>query len=261
MGSRELIQATKFRKAVEPSFDVAELEVVIEKAYLKQKRKDGKKTKKSFSPSSIGYGHGNCPRYWYLAFSGAEFVETTDSLGIAVMANGSATHQRLQSLFKEAGILVADEVEVNFRNPPIRGFLDVMIRMQPGGKVVVGEIKSARSESFLFRENTQKPAINHLIQLLIYMHITKKDEGFILYENKNDQTILVLSVSMNEKNKKILDDVLEWMRTVHKNFEEGSLPKAPWTKRNKACRGCPVFDECWSKPKGTVDIPALEVSG
>ena len=31
--------------------------------------------KKSFAPSTIAYGHGECPRYWYLAFEGGEFED------------------------------------------------------------------------------------------------------------------------------------------------------------------------------------------
>ena len=27
-------------------------------------------TKKTFAPSTISYSHGECPRYWYLAFDG-----------------------------------------------------------------------------------------------------------------------------------------------------------------------------------------------
>ena len=32
-------------------------------------RKTEFKTKKSFSPSTLVYGSGACPRYWFLAFS------------------------------------------------------------------------------------------------------------------------------------------------------------------------------------------------
>jgi hypothetical protein len=31
--------------------------------------------KKTFAPSTLVWNHGVCPRYWYLAFDGAEFYE------------------------------------------------------------------------------------------------------------------------------------------------------------------------------------------
>ena len=30
-------------------------------------------TKKTFAPSTIAFSHGECPRYWYLAFEGGVF--------------------------------------------------------------------------------------------------------------------------------------------------------------------------------------------
>jgi hypothetical protein len=35
--------------------------------------------KKSFAPSTIAFSHGECPRYWYLAFEGANFVDNADA--------------------------------------------------------------------------------------------------------------------------------------------------------------------------------------
>ena len=35
--------------------------------------------KKTFAPSTVAYGHGECPRYWYIAFDGAEFSDNADA--------------------------------------------------------------------------------------------------------------------------------------------------------------------------------------
>lgn len=257
--TKGIVQNLKFRKEAEGQFSPAALSAFMEEQYLKANRT--KETQKySFSPSSIGYGHGTCPRYWYLAFSGGTFVDKNDAQGIANMSNGTYAHERLQKLFRESGILVDEEIEVRLSDPPVRGFIDVMIRWE--GEVLPGEIKTARSEVFTWRQTQMKPSGNHLLQLLIYLKATGKPRGFLYYENKNSQEFLILPIEMNEKNEKILEDALNWMREVYANWESDgdTLPKRPFQKRNKICQNCPLFDDCWNKNEdGTVLIPVMEV--
>ena len=272
--SREIVASLKFKKEPEQGFTAAALERAVEAGYLKHVREDEHKQKKTFAPSSIGYGHGTCPRYWYLAFTGAEFKETTDALGVANMMNGSSAHDRLEKIFEDAGVLVAKEIKMELKDPPIFGFIDVMVRID--GEVVVGELKTTRAEAFMFRKNSHKPSPNHLYQILIYMQATGKDKGFLFYENKNDQTFLVVPVAMNVRNKQILDEALEWLRLVRKNWEDvqpaegeekteeelmANLPTRPWTRRNKICTQCPLFETCWEKlPAGNVLIEPMVVA-
>lgn len=245
--SREIVANLKFRNATN-SFNADALARKIEEGYLSQRREDKHTKKVSFAPSSIGYGHGTCARYWYQAFNGADFVEKTDALGVANMSNGTAAHDRIQKVFEDAGILVAAEVETKLESPPIRGYIDALIRWE--GQVIVGEFKTARQEAFLFRQSTMKPSVNHLYQLLIYLKATGKDTGFIMYENKNDQTFLILPVRWNARNEALLNDALKWLRAVYANWKRAQgtddrIPQRPWTRRNKNCRGCPLFEKCW----------------
>lgn len=252
---REIIQNLTFRKG--GSLDTAALAEFIEKQYLKSNRPEEVKQKKTFSPSSIGGYNGLCPRYWYLAFKGANFVDDNDAVGIAVMSNGTFTHDRIQALFAKSGLNVELEVEIKIEDPPVRGFVDLM--MEWGDDIIVGEIKSTRQEIFMIRQSTMKPSAQHLIQVLLYLKATKKTKGFLMYENKNTQEFLIIPVEYSERNKQILNDVLDWLRKVYKNYEEGELPTRPFTKKNKICKGCPLFDECWSGEPGTVTIEPMEV--
>lgn len=257
--SRNIVQSLKY-KTHATGIDAKKLEAVLEDAYLARKRPDGFTQKKTFAPSSIGYNHGTCPRYWFLAFNGAEFVENgTDALGVANMAYGVDAHTRIQSLFKEAGILVDEEVEVKLNDPPIRGFIDVLIRWED--EVVVGEIKTTRQESFIFRQTTMKPMATHLIQILIYMKATGKQNGFVLYENKNDQTFLVIPVEWNDKHEALLEEVFDWLRIVYSTYEDDVLPMRPFRKQEgKVCMACPLNKVCWEdNPEGTVKISRMEV--
>jgi len=97
--ARDIVKNLKFKK-YDGKFNVAEFAKMLDDAYLATKRPDGDMTKKSFSPSSFGYGNGNCPRYWYMAFSGAHFVDNNDAQAIANMAYGTQAHERIQKLIQ-----------------------------------------------------------------------------------------------------------------------------------------------------------------
>ena len=239
-------------------FDTSKITEAIERGYLSKRREPGQQKKVSFAPSSIGGYQGVCPRYWFLAFTGAHFEETFDAMGFANMANGSAAHDRIQQAFEDAGILVAAEVEAKIKNPPIRGYIDALVRID--GEVLVCEIKTTRQEGFIFRQNTGKPMAQHLYQVLIYLKATGKKNGFLLYENKNDNSYTVIPVEYNEKNEKILQEALDWLTKVYENWESGKLPERPFTQRNKICKGCPVFNECWSGEPGVVRIDPMVVA-
>ena len=74
--------------------DPRKLKLAIGKAYLGNRSKTEYRVKKTFSPSTIGYGYGTCARYWSLAFSGAEFKDTFNAQGIAAMNAGTQSHER-----------------------------------------------------------------------------------------------------------------------------------------------------------------------
>lgn len=251
-----IVQNLTFRKT-SGTFDPAAFSTFLEDQYLKMNR-SGKRTKQTFAPSSIGGYNGTCPRYWYLAFNEHEFTDNNDAQGIANMANGTAAHSRIEKLMNDSGIPVDVEVEMKYADPPIRGYIDMMLEWE--GEVVVGEFKTARQEVFMIRQASMKPSTQHLIQILIYLKATGKKSGFLLYENKNTQEFLVIPVDMNEKHEAFLEEVFGWLRMVYKNFEEGELPQRPFTKRNKICKSCPLFDWCWNKqPEGTIELPVMEV--
>ena len=140
---KAIISNLKFKKYV-GKFDPAVFGQKLDDAYLATKRPDGEMTKYSFSPSTIGYGHGNCPRYWYMAFSGATFVDENSAVNVANMAVGTQSHERLQGLIRTFPEFVEEEKEIKNEYPPIRGFIDLV--MNYDGETVIGEIKTAKQE-------------------------------------------------------------------------------------------------------------------
>jgi len=155
----------------------------------------------------------------------------------------------------------AEEEEIINEYPPIRGFIDLI--MEYDGETVIGEIKTAKQEVWDTRQAEMKSSANHMLQLLTYMKLKNAKEGFFLYENKNTQEILIIPVSMNEKNTQIIEDTFIWMQEVWDNFKDGDLPMRPIgaTKSKMPCTYCPIKKECYSKetPVGTVQIEKFEV--
>src|SRR5690349_15826549 len=117
-----LIRANEHIK-LNRAFGTQELNDVLEAA---MKRETEFKTKKSFATSGLGY-NGSCPRYWYYAFQGANFESNADALAIQNMNQGSAAGERIAKYFDAAGLLVTAELPVRHDNPPIFGFIDMII--------------------------------------------------------------------------------------------------------------------------------------
>ena len=90
------------------------------------------------------------------------------------------------------------------------------------------------------------------------MKLKNVKEAFFLYENKNTQEILLIPIQMNEKNKKIIDNLFLWLCEVYDNFKDGGLPLRPFTKTSYSCKSCPIKKECWSSETGTVQIEAYQ---
>lgn len=253
--------------AINRGFGVAEFGERLEKA---MEREDQERTKTSFAPSGLGYS-GSCPRYWYYAFNGATFKYDTEAPAMANMDAGSDAGKRIASVLKKADLLVDDEVAVRHNDPPIFGYIDALVKWK--GETIVAEVKTTKNETWQYRTFNNTVPGYQMIQLLIYMYITKKDRGFFLTENKNTHQIFILPVRMTDENRKWVEEVFDWMRTVKKNADEGELPIRPFTNKSMQCKGCPVREKCWegwertNKSKGTgtdpapgtIEIPALEI--
>lgn len=264
--SRNVIKGLKL-KTQGNKLNPTEIAEAIEQGLLAQRRPVKAFTqKKTFSPSSIGYGHGTCPRFWFIAFNGTDsWQDDVDAMGVANMGVGSMVHDYIQTALKSSGFLVEEELEITLEDPPVRGYLDAIVNLK--GEDLVCEIKTTRQETFAFKESTGKPSPNHLIQILLYLKATGIKRGFLLYVNKNDQSMIVIPVELDEANEKIINEVLEWLRTTRAAYDNDTLPIIPFVRArnsgepsNKICRACPVQKDCFGKyPEGEVDLPLMEV--
>lgn len=226
-------------------FDSDFLVEAIEEGY-KELSKRKSKSKVSFAPSTIGYQSGTCPRRWYYAFTTKDLNVVTPVSGIATMMAGTGSHERLQSALTASGIKIDIEEEVTHEDPPIRGFVDAIVEID--GERVPVEIKTTIQEAFVFREATGKVPAYNLIQLLIYMYILKSTKGILIYESKNTNRLVNVSVVLTEERRKFVEYMLQWLREVKQAIDEEQFPERPkrWTKTGVKCKQCPFNEICWS---------------
>ena len=221
--------------------------------------------KKTFAPSTIAYGHGECPRYWYLAFDGNIFDDSADAYGAANMTAGTMSHDRIQAAMMASGVgkvFVNDkgesttEFKITYPDPPIFGYADVMLNWED--EELLGEIKTMPNEGFEYRKNSGKPKTGHLIQLLIYMKILKKAKAVLIYENKNNHELLIFPVEVNDNYRQWVDNAFQWMRDVRKAWVDRTLPKKNYRSNSKICKTCPVKVACGEAGDGVIKIASLE---
>lgn len=225
-----------------------------------------KKTqKKTFAPSTIAYGHGECARYWYIAFEGAVFENTSDAYSVANMTSGTLSHDRIQNAMMASGIAKifkddkdqdTTEFKIISQDPPIFGYGDCIIDWN--GEEIVGEIKTMPNDAFEYFKTKGSGKKGHLIQLLIYMKILKKAKGLLIYENKNNHELLVFPVEVNDNYRQWVDYAFDWMRGVRKAWEDKTIPKKNYRSNSKICKSCPVQQACANAEVGTIKIASLE---
>lgn len=227
----------------------------IESGYITENGVPQFKTKKTFSPSTLVYGNGACPRYWFLAFSGTEFVDDHEPYAVANMSSGTMSHERIQKAIEDAGIMVEKEKRIVAQDPPIFGFADAIV--QWGEEQPIVEIKTMREESFAYRKHAKPPSY-HIMQLIIYMKVLGKKLGILLYENKNSHELHAITVEPKPEYIAWADYAFDWMKKVRAQWESGEIPKKPYRANSKVCKGCPIAAACALADKGTVKIDPLE---
>jgi hypothetical protein len=237
----------------------AKIGKIFEDGYDKDRRPSGFVQKTTFAPSSIGPKYnGACSRRWVLAFQGHEWEETSQAINHAIMGAGTEAHTKLQAILVASGAAIEIERELTLESPPIRGFADAILEVD--GQQYVAEFKTTRTEAFEHYVFSGKPNVSHVIQVMIYMHITGLP-GFVMYQNSNTKQLLVLPVKLNQE---LLDYTLNWLTKVYDAYKAEQLPTrdlyAYGTKPSKVCGTCPVRKACAELPAGDVTIGKFEIA-
>lgn len=236
----------------------------INQGYI-AKRSSKHQVKKTFAPSTLVWNHGECARYWYLAFEGNVFENSDTPYGVANMTSGTDSHNRIQKAMLDADLAVVyyddnnnptTEFKVISNDPPIFGYGDAMLKWND--EEIVAEIKTMNSESFEYSKTKGSPRTSHMMQLLIYMKILKKSKGVLIYENKNTHELAAFPVEVNQFYKDWIDNTFSWLQEVRKAWVDKTLPQKNYRSNSKICKACPIKTACDNADKGLIKIKPLE---
>tara|TARA_R110002020_G_scaffold89067_2_gene217968 strand:- start:3013 stop:3693 length:681 start_codon:yes stop_codon:yes gene_type:complete len=151
-----------------------------------------------FHPSTLS---NKCDRAVWLIYNGQMPETELDPKLNRIFQNGNYLEKRIESWFKNLGILMGSEVPVKHINPEMSGRIDFLIRHEEHGIVPV-ELKSINSAGFGKLRTARE---DHETQLQIYLNIGKYDIGTVFYENKDNQKIKTFLVKRDLKR---WDDIL-----------------------------------------------------
>ena len=244
----------------EDAFDATGFVEAINKGYVANLQTKFQ-VKKKFIPSKIAYGEGKCPRYWYLAFEGANFEDNSTPFSMANMKNGVHGHERVLGMaLKNSELFLDMEFDVSYNGKDgtllLGGFCDGLVSWK--GEEYVLELKTQNNEAFEYRRNIGQPKTGHVEQLLLYMKVLKKAKGVILYENKNTHELLAFPIEVNETYKNWITNTFDWMEVVKDSWKEKNLPMKPYRSNSKICKNCPLKTDCFKAEAGVIKIEPLE---
>ena len=144
-----------------------------------------------FYPSALG---NPCNRFLYMAYNGLLVDKPLQSNTQRIFDNGSYLEERMDTYFKDMGILLDREVSLLLEVPPISGRCDFILSHDTYGKIIL-ELKSINDRGFKVLKHSAK--VEHELQIQIYLNLLPAEWGTVLYENKNDQKLKAFIVKKN----------------------------------------------------------------
>lgn len=148
-----------------------------------------------------------------------------------IFENGHSLHHRYEQLFEDMGILIQNEMKLEFEH--ISGHTDAWIKIfsleNPMGQDYLVELKSAFSKSFEWMVKNNRPKNEHRDQLTFYLHLVRKmglpiDRGIIFVENKDTQEIWEYELIYDEGLGYRLEEKANWCISL---AQERKLPPIP----------------------------------
>jgi len=136
-----------------------------------------------------------------------------------ILENGDYMHMRYYKYFAEMGILRAAEITA-VENELFHGRADCLLSAKDG-KLWLVDLKSMSQWSFQKLKEIQH---DHKLQLLMYMYYMNIESGMVLIECKDNQTIKVFKVVMDEENKKLCEKTIEDFKILKDQIQNNIVP-------------------------------------
>ncbi|MCK5624971.1 PD-(D/E)XK nuclease family protein [Candidatus Pacearchaeota archaeon] len=132
-----------------------------------------------------------------------------------ILENGNKMHERYIQYFIEMGIFVAAEIDV-VKEDFLHGRLDCIITDKKQNYVI--ELKSCSQWTF---NKLKKPSKQHNLQVQFYMYYANIPQGFILYENKDNQVIKCFPVKLD---KTMVEGYIKELKKLREDIINGVPP-------------------------------------
>ena len=133
-----------------------------------------------------------------------------------ILDNGNYVHERFIKIFAEMGILVCAEINA-VKNDLVHGRLDAIISDRIKNYIV--EIKSCSMWTF---NKLEAPTYDHNLQIQFYMYYLNIPQGYVLYENKNDQAIKCFYVKLD---KKLVEGYIKELEYLKECIDKKHIPE------------------------------------
>ena len=137
-----------------------------------------------------------------------------------ILENGNYMHMRYYKYFAEMGILRAAEITA-VENELFHGRADCLISDKTG-KLWLVDLKSMSQWSF---QKLKEADYEHKLQLLMYMYYMKIEQGMILVECKDNQSIKIFKFEMDDTNRKICEKLIEEFKKLKEDINNNIIPE------------------------------------
>ena len=249
------------------------IEILHEQIKVNNEEESKKHDPCKFYPSSVG----KCLRAIVYQMQGYKAQEA-DARFLFICDNGTYFHERLEALFDTTGLLIAPEV--SFKMPELRlsGRTDAIIKnflehessnniiklykedketqkqdlLYEGSDndIIIVELKSINDSGFNYLDR-KGPKEAHVMQLMLYMHLTGIKQGMLLYENKNDQKLKEFFIGYDSV---LAEKIMKKIHLANKHVDEKTLPPKEYEPSDFECRYCEYRNLCWPvKNKVTIE--------
>ncbi len=198
---------------------------------------------------------GKCPRSVYFNFKKVPKKNPEPRI-LRIFENGDYTHTRITNIFKNLGIVSAEEIRMPAQETAsgkaISGRVDCIVNIND--KPYIIEIKSIASYKFT---KLKEPEPEHMKQVQLYMHSFKNPEGdilyedsFVLYENKDKQDLKEFEVKYDPF---LVQEILKDFDVLDQHIINDVVPPIPKGIEFWRCKYCQYNEEC-KKIKKTSEV-------
>jgi len=153
-----------------------------------------------------------CNRFLYFHYNGLLPFIVSDAKSRRRLDVGHSAETRYEAYFRKMRAYVQKEVSARLERPPIHGRADFILTFpQIGLRRVVVELKTINNADF---QSLVTPVNLHVVQLQSYLNILAIDNGIILYEDKNNQSLKSFFIERNNTLWQQVVERCEWIQTL-----------------------------------------------